>query len=99
MTTTERWATHNGCTLSADTSLPPIDLEDAIAGDETTITRYADSCQPGGSAELWTMVGAGHVPVLSADFHTLVTGFLFADGIFADGFESGDTGVWSSAVP
>ncbi len=97
--TTEQWAVYNGCSLVPDTSLPDIDLEGAIAGDETTVARYADGCQPGGSAELWTMNGGGHVPVLSDDFHRLFTGFLLGGGVFADGFESGDTSAWSSVVP
>ncbi len=97
--TTEQWATYNGCSLVADTSLPPIDLEGSIPGAETTIARYADGCQPGGSAELWTMVGGGHVPVLSDDFRPLVTDFLFGPEVFADGFESGDTSAWSATVP
>lgn len=97
--TTEQWATYNGCSLLADTSLPPIDLEGGIPGDETTVTRYADGCQPGGSAELWTMVGGGHVPVLSDDFRPRVTDFLLDSILFADGFESGDASAWSTTVP
>jgi polyhydroxybutyrate depolymerase len=97
--TTEQWATYNGCSLVPDTTLPPIDLEGGIPGNETTIARYADGCQPGGAAELWTIVGGGHVPVLSDDFQPLVTDFLLNDSIFSDGFESGDTSAWSNTVP
>ncbi len=97
--TTEQWATHNGCSLTADTSPLPIDLEGGIPGNETTITRYADGCQPGGMAELWTIAGGGHVPELSADFRPLVADFLLDHIVFADGFESGDTSAWSTAVP
>jgi hypothetical protein len=58
--TIERWATHNGCSLVPDTSIPPIDLDLEIPGDETTIARYATDCELGGSAELWTIVGGRH---------------------------------------
>ena len=99
--TAEQWAAYNGCSLTPDTSLPDIDLEGSIAGDETTVARYADSCQPGGMAELWTIVGGGHVPVLSDDFRPLVTDFLLDldHSLFADGFESGDTEAWSVTTP
>lgn len=100
--TVETWAEENGCALTPDTSLPAIDLEGALAGAETTITRYPEGCAEGGSAELWTIVGGGHVPALSASFNLLVLDFLLGAGgpmIFDDGFESGDLTAWSSTVP
>ena len=72
-----------------------------MPGAETNITRYPEGCAAGGAAELWTIVGGGHVPVLSASFDTLVLDFLFgADGptIFNDDFESGDLSAWSAVV-
>lgn len=100
--TVETWATLNGCSLTPDTSLPDIDLEGALPGAETTITRYADGCVEAGWSELWTIDGGSHVPVLSQDFHTLVLDFLFGDHgptVFEDAFESGDLLGWSAVVP
>ena len=82
-----------------DTSLPPLDLEGALPGAETTVRRYGDGCRPGGIAELWTIVGGEHVPVLSDDFRPLVADFLLDHIVFADGFESGDIGAWPLTVP
>jgi polyhydroxybutyrate depolymerase len=40
----------------------PIDIEDDLMGSETSVLRWTD-CQRGG-AELWTIQGGSHVPVL-----------------------------------
>ncbi len=74
----ERWAGYDGCSLVHDDSAPPLDLDAGIAGDETTVRRYVDSCASGGSGELWTIVGGGHVPDLSASFSRLVVEWLYA---------------------
>lgn len=61
--TVKIWATYDGCSPTPDTSAPPEDY----AGDgakETTMTRYG-GCKPGGSAELWTMDGEGHIPPIN----------------------------------
>ena len=76
--TVEQWAANNGCAIVADTSAPNIDLEANLAGAETTVTRYFTSCDPEGSAELWTIVGGSHVPALSATFSRQVVEFLYA---------------------
>ena len=76
--TVEQWAAKNGCAIVADTSAPDIDLEANLAGTETTVTRYIVTCDPGGSAELWTIVGGSHVPALSATFSRQVVEFLYA---------------------
>ena len=76
--TTEQWASYDGCSLDPDTSHPPLDLDEGIPGDETLVTRYGDACVPGGSAELWTIVGGAHTPDLSEDFSRLVVGFLLS---------------------
>ena len=76
--TTETWAAYNGCAIEGDTSARPIDLDAVIPGNETVITRYETDCAPGGSAELWTIVGGGHVPNLAADFSLQVVEFLLA---------------------
>lgn len=74
----ETWNAYNGCTNTADTSAASLDLITSLAGAETTIARYTDGCQPGGSGELWTMQGGVHVPILSTQYATLVVQWLYA---------------------
>lgn len=59
------WAGKNGCTLMpTDTSQPPLDLDKGLPGAETTRERFT-GCKSSGAAELWTIVGGGHVPGFS----------------------------------
>ncbi|MBM4377449.1 MAG: prolyl oligopeptidase family serine peptidase [Deltaproteobacteria bacterium] len=58
------WAKHDGCTGEA--TAPPLDLTKDEPGAETLVTR-ATGCT-GGSVELWTLVGAGHVPTFNATY-------------------------------
>jgi polyhydroxybutyrate depolymerase len=58
------WAKHGGC--SGEASASPLDLTKDEAGAETLITR-ATGCT-GGSVELWTLVGAGHVPTFNPSY-------------------------------
>ncbi len=51
---------------------------EGVAGSETTVARYDAACSPGGSAELWTIVGGGHVPTLSPSFSGEVIAWLLA---------------------
>jgi polyhydroxybutyrate depolymerase len=92
--TVEQWATENGCSLVFDDSFPPLDLDASIPGDETTVRRYESECSPGGSSELWSIIGGEHVPVLSADFSTLVIEYLFShpkpEILFQRGEANGD---------
>ena len=74
--TTELWAANNGCAVVADHSSPPLDLDRGLAGAETLVTTYQQDCNPGGSAELWTIVGGSHTPNLSASFSPLVIDWL-----------------------
>ncbi|MFQ5423530.1 MAG: PHB depolymerase family esterase [Phycisphaerae bacterium] len=76
--TVEQWASFDGCAPTADPSAPPLDLDAGLTGNETVVTRYASGCAPGGSAELWTIVGGAHTPNLSANFSRLVVEFLLA---------------------
>jgi polyhydroxybutyrate depolymerase len=77
-TTVADWVTLDGCGTTADTSAPPLDLDTRLAGAETTVTKYATGCKPGGHAELWTIAGGAHLPSLTASFSTSVIDFLFA---------------------
>jgi polyhydroxybutyrate depolymerase len=76
-TTVGDWVTFDGCSSTADTSAPPLDLDSTIAGAETTITRYASGCR---GAELWTIAGGTGVPSLTASFQPAVIDFLLAHG-------------------
>jgi polyhydroxybutyrate depolymerase len=73
----EAWSTHNGCaTTGIDAGT--IDLDRGLDGAETVITRYASGCQPGGSAELWTITDGSHAPDLSDHFTRRVVEWLLA---------------------
>jgi polyhydroxybutyrate depolymerase len=74
--TAEMWAANNGCAVVADYSAPPLDLDRSIPGEETLVARYEQDCSPGGSAELWTIIGGGHTPSLSASFSPAVIEWL-----------------------
>jgi polyhydroxybutyrate depolymerase len=74
--TTEQWAAHNGCDDEAE-NLPDLDLDNSILGDETTVIRYSQGCSEGGSSELWTINGGGHVPNFSPSFRTTILDWLF----------------------
>ncbi len=76
--TTESWAANNGCAVVPDDSSPPLDLDAILPGNETLVTTYPQDCNPGGSAELWTIVGGAHIPNLSASFSPLVIDWLLS---------------------
>lgn len=71
----ENWAAHNGCSATGSFA-GMLDLAETLPGIDTTITRYSSGCKPGGSAELWTMIGGEHIPVLSEHFTRLVVEWL-----------------------
>ena len=88
------WAGYAGC--DEETTLdPPFDAHPEIAGDETTVLRYGLGCGAGG-AELWSIVGGEHIPPFTDEFRARLRDWLVAAGnaIFADGFETGETGAW-----
>jgi len=55
-----RWAGYAGCEDTVTTG-EPLDLETGIDGAETTVERRNTGCA-GADAELWTIVGGGHIP-------------------------------------
>ena len=71
----EAWAGRNGCAIAGET-VGTLDLEAKLAGAESEVVRYTSGCKAGGSAELWTIAGGGHVPALSAHFTALVVEWL-----------------------
>ncbi|MEW5987835.1 MAG: PHB depolymerase family esterase [Chloroflexota bacterium] len=78
--TVRQWAAHNGCDPVPDTSLPRLNLDATLPGDETQVARFDSNCAAGGSAELWTIQGGSHSPNFSDDFSRLVVEFLLAHG-------------------
>jgi len=78
--TTETWAMYNGCSLIPDLTAGPLDLDAGQPGAETTVAKYAMACDPGGSAELWTIEGGSHSPPLTSQFPRLVAEWLLAHG-------------------
>ena len=76
--TVEQWAALNGCEIVADSTAGNIDLDSSLVDDETTITKYRSLCSRGGSTELWTINGGGHIPVVSATFGRQIVEWLYA---------------------
>lgn len=88
--TTEMWAANNGCAVVADHSSPPLDLDRGIPGAETLVSTYRQDCNPGGSAELWTIVGGSHTPNLSTAFSPTVIEWLLSHPRLCPGDFNGD---------
>jgi polyhydroxybutyrate depolymerase len=74
----DRWRRLNGCPDQVAPAVPPLDLEAALPGAETTVTAYRTGCRDGGQVALWSITGGGHVPVLSATFTASVLDHLLA---------------------
>jgi polyhydroxybutyrate depolymerase len=93
--TVEQWVSSNGCSPGFVT-LPALDLDAGLPGFETTVRSYASGCAESGSAELWTIVGGSHLPMMSADFSPAVVEFLLAHpkpALFRRGDDNGDGSV------
>lgn len=75
-TTVATWSSYNGC-ASATESLGAIDLNMALAGNETTMQGFVD-CPTDGAVELWTMVDGSHIPPLTSNFAADIIDWLFA---------------------
>jgi polyhydroxybutyrate depolymerase len=76
--TVVEWAERGGCDATPDTSAPNLDISADVDGAETKIERYTAGCDPGGGAELWTMLGEGHIPGTNDAFSPAIVDFLFA---------------------
>lgn len=63
---TAQWAQKNGCGTTR-TAGPDLDLEKNLAGAETH-TATVDACPALGKVELWSIEGAGHIPVFQPTF-------------------------------
>ena len=75
--TVEQWAAHGECVVAGE-SQPPIDVEASINGAETEVVVYDMGCAPGGSGELWSIIGGSHSPALVASFGELVVAWMLA---------------------
>lgn len=62
------WATYDGCATTPDTSSPNLDLDDQLAGAETTVSKFTSGCAKNGQVELWSIQGGSHIPSFSAAF-------------------------------
>jgi polyhydroxybutyrate depolymerase len=76
-TTVATWAAYDGCGSTPISSPDKLDLEDTISGAETSVSTFT-GCTAGGSVTLWTITGAGHVPVISPTFSSDIVDFLYA---------------------
>lgn len=74
-TTVADWATLNGCGAVEDTG-ETFDADSLvfIPQNETKIAR-ASGCKQNGAAELWSMQGSGHVPILTDDLRNRLFDF------------------------
>jgi polyhydroxybutyrate depolymerase len=77
--TAEIWAAYDGCAVTS-TPGDNRDLDDGAAsdGEESTTLVWADECDPGGLAELWTIPDGSHVPNLSDTFSRQAIEWLLA---------------------
>ncbi len=77
--TVRRWAARAGCDLSQTEEGTRLDLDTALAGEDTDVVRYSSGCAVGVNVELWRIVGGGHIPALQAAFSDHVLDFLYAN--------------------
>jgi polyhydroxybutyrate depolymerase len=75
--TVAAWAANNGCAATPEAAGAPFDLDEGLAGDETTPIRYP-GCTKSGAAELWTIHGGSHIPALARDAPSRIWAFLAA---------------------
>ncbi|MBM3882154.1 MAG: hypothetical protein FJ387_20935 [Verrucomicrobia bacterium] len=75
--TVQNWARLNGCQDPQTETAPSLDLNQGLAGLDTTVLSYTQ-CPPGGAVELWTVSGGGHVPTDSSEFPTRLVDWLLA---------------------
>lgn len=69
--TCTQWAAHNGC-LPNPVSGSNINIDGGIPFSETTVQRWEAGCDDGGSAELWSILLGGHLPVPSGQMADLI---------------------------
>ena len=72
------WVTLDGCSSTADTSSPNLDIEGSLPGAETKVTKYKTGCRSGTEVDLWSMQGASHIPGFNLSFGPDVFAYLLA---------------------
>lgn len=72
----QRFADAAGCDVDRSEAGAPLDLDEELAGDETTVLDYEAGCRGGLSASLWTIEGGGHLPARSDTFTPAVLQWL-----------------------
>jgi polyhydroxybutyrate depolymerase len=75
--TVHLWAGYDGARDSVTDPAPSMDLDLAVSGLDTVITRYTNT-SPGGAVELWTINGGNHGPTLSSEFSPRIIDWLLA---------------------
>jgi polyhydroxybutyrate depolymerase len=68
--TVDRWREAGGCSATSQ-QVGSFNFDLLTAGEETTITSWTD-CDGGGSVELWTMEGSGHIPGFLPSFRSAI---------------------------
>jgi len=76
--TVEKWASYNSCRMPPEVLVDLFDLDSSLEGPETRITRYAEECRGGGSAELWSIEHGKHTPDLNDQARTLIVEHLLS---------------------
>ncbi|MBE2249741.1 MAG: hypothetical protein IAE78_09335 [Myxococcus sp.] len=71
------WGAKNGCTGNLSNIGGDLDLVTALLGDETKREGFT-GCPANGAAELWTIRGAGHLPLINDAFSDRLYTWLLA---------------------
>ncbi len=69
------WAAQNGCTGSLAATGRRLDLDRAVAGDETVEEAYT-GCPAGTDIQLWTIERGGHVPAFNEHWAEAIWAFM-----------------------
>jgi polyhydroxybutyrate depolymerase len=71
MNTCTQWAASNNC---FGTAVPGsnINLDGLLFGNETTVERWENGCDPNGSVELWSILLGSHLPTPSSQMSSLI---------------------------
>jgi polyhydroxybutyrate depolymerase len=77
-TTVADWRKFDGCSDTATTTAPPMDLVTNLPGAETTVTTWSTGCKNNTKVELWTMKDGMHVPTFTPTFAAAATDFLLS---------------------
>jgi polyhydroxybutyrate depolymerase len=71
------WAGYDGCSPDLTSAGPNRDLVTNVDGAETEVAEHA-GCAGGAAVELWTIHGAGHIPMFQSDWAATIFDWLLA---------------------